>query len=266
MPLPTPARTVVPAAASSLTAGLLEAAPTAATVLAAHRFGLYLAVGPAVLPVLTSDAVPLPTAVRLAGRAGSVDWSVAPGDRVEVGGGRVVLPSGELVVARTWRPSRVRRRTASGRGGIHWQWGDDREWLADGIRDAVCSADPEPHVRALLGRGAGLTPSGDDALAGALLVGHGLGTVDRLAAAVRDRLGATTAVSAALLDAAADGYAARPVVRLVDAAVAGNADAVSRAMPAVLAIGHTSGADLVTGIRAALRARGLGAGSSRSAA
>jgi hypothetical protein len=109
-------------------------------------------------------------------------------------------------------------------------------------------------VGALLGRGAGLTPSGDDALAGALLVARALAGGDLMADAVRARLGATTAVSAALLDAAADGYAARPVVTLVDAAVAGDAGAVSRALPAVLAIGHTSGRDTVTGIRAALDA------------
>ncbi len=107
----------------------------------------------------------------------------------------------------------------------------------------------------LVGRGAGLTPSGDDALAGALLVAHALGTGPDLAEAVRARLATTTAVSAALLDAAADGYAARQVVTLVDAAVAGDPDAVRRALPAVLAIGHTSGADTVTGIRAALEAR-----------
>ena len=109
-------------------------------------------------------------------------------------------------------------------------------------------------VAGLVGRGAGLTPSGDDALAGALLVAHALGAGQALADAVRARLHATTAVSAALLDAAADGYAARPVVTLVDAAVAADPDAVRRALPAVLAIGHSSGADTVTGIRAALAA------------
>ena len=107
-------------------------------------------------------------------------------------------------------------------------------------------------VAGLVGRGAGLTPSGDDALAGALLVAHALGAGEALADAVRARLGATTAVSAALLDAAADGYAARPVVALVDATVATDPAGVRRALPAVLAIGHTSGADTVTGVRAAL--------------
>ena len=214
MPLPSLARNPVPVAASSLTAALVVGAPTAATVLAAYRFGLYLDVGGRVLPVVTADAVPLATALRLAGPAGSVDWSVAPGDRVVVGGGRVALPWVELVVARTWRPARVSRTSASrasvanhtllrvglcptsaSRGSGEGR-GAGAGWLENGIRDAVCSADAEPHVRALLGRGPGLTPSGDDALAGALLVGHAYGHAHghgddwgtRLAAAVRRRL------------------------------------------------------------------------------
>ena len=93
-----------------------------------------------------------------------------------------------------------------------------------------------------------------------------LGTGHDLADAVRSRLHATTAVSAALLDAAAEGWAARAVVTLVDAAVADRPDAVRRALPAVLAIGHTSGADTVTGIRAALEAFTLETPTGRSAA
>jgi hypothetical protein len=125
-------------------------------------------------------------------------------------------------------------------------------WLADGIRDAVLARDPLPHVRGLVGRGRGLTPSGDDALAGALLVAHALGSDGRLATAVGSRLGATTAVSSSLLRAAADGYAARQVVRLVDALLAGDGPTARAALPPVLDLGHSSGHDLVTGIRAAL--------------
>ncbi|HET6967018.1 MAG TPA: DUF2877 domain-containing protein, partial [Ornithinibacter sp.] len=107
-------------------------------------------------------------------------------------------------------------------------------------------------VAGLLGRGRGLTPSGDDALAGALLVAHALDTAGPLAAAVRARLDTTTAVSAALLDAAVDGFAARDVVTLVDAALAGDGAGVAAVLPQVLAIGHSSGRDLVTGIAVAL--------------
>jgi hypothetical protein len=280
---------------STLVAELVQGPPVDATVIGAHRFAVYLSLRGSVIPVVTSDAVPLPTAVRLAVPSGSVPggagaaarpWGAVAGDVVAVGGGRVALPGLDVVAARTWRPSRVRRDSlshrvecGSGCQGDHFRTraqaapalmgrgtGDESTWLADGIRAAVprecgsgCQNDhfrthreTEVAVAGLLGRGAGLTPAGDDALAGALLVAHALGTGTALSDAVRARLGATTAVSAALLDAAADGYAARPVVILVDAAVAGDPDAVRRALPAVLAIGHTSGADTVTGIRAAL--------------
>ena len=267
MPSARPAsRPALPAAVSTLVAGLVHGEPVDTAVLGAHRYALYLSVRGQVLPVVTSDAVALPTAVRLAVASGALPWGrgLVAGDRVLVGGGCVVLPEVDIVAARTWRPARVRPvdppriGCAAGRQGSHLSThlelsGPDRDsgWLADGIRAVVTRVHTEAVAR-LVGRGPGLTPSGDDALAGALLVAHALGTGTALADAVRARLGATTAVSAALLDAAADGYAARPVVTLVDAAVAADPDAVRRALPAVLAIGHTSGADTVTGIRAAL--------------
>jgi hypothetical protein len=266
-------RVAVPAAVSTLTAALLEAAPVSSTVLGVHRPALYLDVAGRVLPVLTSDAVPLATALRLAVPSGplvrgGVDWGVAAGDVVTVGGGRIVLPACDIVAVRTWRPARVSGVGCSGgRSSSHLstQLGGWRGagWFADGIRAVLtslgCSGGrPGSHlstqrgVDLLLGRGQGLTPSGDDALAGILLVAHAMGRAAPLAAAVRRRAGATTAVSAALLDAAADGYAAPDVVALVDAAIAGDDVTLARTLPAVLAIGHTSGHDLVAGIAAAL--------------
>ena len=109
-------------------------------------------------------------------------------------------------------------------------------------------------VAGLIGRGQGLTPSGDDALAGVLLVTHARGGEPALAAAVRAQLARTTAISAALLDAAAQGYASRIVVDLVDAAVADRHEVVASLRPRVLGIGHTSGHDLLTGVQAALEA------------
>jgi hypothetical protein len=253
-----------------------------AAVLAAYPYGLYLDVAGVVLPLVTSDAVPLPTALLLTEPARHVDWGVEPGGTVTVGEGRVRLPGLDVVVARMWRAARVRpastapssppvpvarvrggTRRPTPYGGITQALaGEDRRWLAAGIRCAVHSPDPDPHVRGLLGRGSGLTPSGDDALAGALLVCHALGVGAALGAAVRRRLGATTAVSAALLSAAADGYAARDVVLLVDAALAGDPPGVRAALPTVLSIGHGSGRDLVTGVSAAVE--GLGCAPARS--
>lgn len=266
-------RQVLPAAVSVLSAALLSGEPVTATVVGAHGPALYLDVAGRVLPVVTADAVPLPTALRLAVASGEVDWGVAAADVVTVGLGRVVLPGVDLVVARTWRPARVRRVTASagsvppalGASGPETGGG----WLADGIRSLLLALEcgrgrpgdrfgthdsdaVAPSVAVLVGRGPGLTPSGDDALAGALLVAHALGRSAPLAAAVRARLAATTAVSAALLDAAADGFAACDVVTLVDAALAGDDTTVEALLPRVLAMGHTSGRDTVAGIRGAL--------------
>ncbi len=129
-----------------------------------------------------------------------------------------------------------------------------------GVSEVLRAADhdPGPAVDALVGRGPGLTPSGDDALAGALLLRRGLGGAPRTSAedalrhAVGVRTPATTAVSAALLEGAVGGWAAPEVVALVDAVVQGDAAAVHAALPPVLAIGHHSGLDLVTGVAAAL--------------
>ncbi|MFQ6171894.1 DUF2877 domain-containing protein [Oryzobacter sp. R7] len=293
------ARAVLPAAASALTARVLREAPRGAPrealVVGAHRLGLYLSVDGTVLPVVPSDALALPTALRLGARSSALPgaaseappWGVEPGDRVAVGGGRVVLPGAEVVAVRTWRPARV-RRVAPGaacpgdRALVESLLADATTscdpWLAPAIRVVCSGGRPDGHlstrpgedveegvagglagglagaVAALVGRGRGLTPSGDDALAGALLVAHALRARRPFADAVRARLGSTTAVSGALLAAAADGFAARPVVALVDAAVVGHVEATARALPEVVAIGHTSGRDLLTGALAALRA------------
>lgn len=277
MPSPSPSRSALPAAASALSARVVREAPREAVVVGSERLGLYLSVDGTVLPVVPSDAVALPTALRLGARssalpAADTPWGLEAGDRVLVGGGRVVLPAFDVVVVRAWRPSRV-RRVAPGaactgdRAAVHALLdaavSSCDPWLAPAVAAAL--GEPE-EVAALVGRGRGLTPSGDDALAGALLVTHARRSARPLAEAVRSRLGATTAVSGALLGAAADGFAAAPVVALVDAAVVGHVEATSRALGPVLALGHSSGRDLVTGVLAGLRATCPGtAGSALSA-
>ena len=101
-----------------------------------------------------------------------------------------------------------------------------------------------------LGRGEGLTPEGDDELAGMLVALHAYGdraAAARLASAVLTRLdahpNATTAVSAALLRAACDGHAVPQLARfLAEGCATGTA-----AHRDLLAVGHTSGAALARG-------------------
>ena len=131
-------------------------------------------------------------------------------------------------------------------------------WLFRGIRER----DPEPAAagaRELLGRGSGLTPEGDDLLAGvagtlAVLgpaTGMGRSFLRGVLAGLVDPARArTTALSATLLELAAHGLLAEPAGRLLDLSPAGE-----RAWPAALArlrrLGHGSGRAYATGIAAA---------------
>ena len=103
----------------------------------------------------------------------------------------------------------------------------------------------------LLGRGPGLTPAGDDLLAGLLVGLAGRPDLrDPLAAAVLAAAPRrTTWLSAELLAHAAHGRAAPAVVAVADALAGyGDDDALPRALPALLAVGHTSGAALARGL------------------
>jgi hypothetical protein len=132
---------------------------------------------------------------------------------------------------------------------------------------AVGARDPEPAAaaaRALLGRGPGLTPEGDDllaAVAGTLAVlgpaigppGSAEGPPDppwnRLLAALRPLPGRTTALSATLLALALDRRLPEPAGRLLDLSPAGE-----QAWPAALTrlerLGHGSGRAYAAGIAA----------------
>jgi hypothetical protein len=111
----------------------------------------------------------------------------------------------------------------------------------------------------LVGAGAGLTPAGDDLLAGALVAAHA--TADpRLPAWRRGtraalRTQTTTAVSRVQLQAALDGYATPQLAGFVEALCRGTG--VTAATAALLAVGHSSGAALWHGVQHTFRTRPL---------
>jgi uncharacterized protein DUF2877 len=131
-----------------------------------------------------------------------------------------------------------------------------RARLAAGLR----RRDPAPFVDGalgLLGLGEGLTPAGDDFLVGALAVLHRfapswLREHPTIAAVVGTRAAtATTIVAREFIAHALGGHFAES---LIDLLTAESTDAVGRAAARVLGTGATSGADTLTGIRAALEA------------
>jgi hypothetical protein len=231
-------------AVSSLSAALVHGPLRAARVAARTRLGVYLLLGAEegaqgcdVLPLVTSDALMLPTAMRLAVTSATVGLPVELGESVTVGGGAVVAPGLRVVAVRTVRPARVRRAQVSRAqvGGTH--------------RCAPHTSAPVADLVGRLGRGPGLTPEADDELAGHLLVAWALGLP---VPDLEPQLHRTTALSASLLRAAAQGYAVPEVVAYVDAVVGCDRDGALRLLPRVEAIGHTSGPALLRGIHSTL--------------
>jgi hypothetical protein len=107
----------------------------------------------------------------------------------------------------------------------------------------------------LAGLGPGLTPAGDDALAGLLFVRRILegeqAESGLLSAAAAAR---TTEIAAAFLSWAAKGQALSPGHDLVGAAARGDRMACEAACASLARIGETSGADFVLGLTWALAA------------
>ena len=150
-----------------------------------------------------------------------------------------------------------------GRGGDGGRAGDARfarsvPALERWIGDASCGKGPPPCRPAvdLLGAGRGLTPSGDDFLAGTLVALHAFG--ERAVAASLARAVAryaprrTSRLSAAHLEAACAGEAIEPLHEAVGA-VAGNTYP-GRALDALERFGHDSGFDALAGVLLVARA------------
>jgi hypothetical protein len=131
---------------------------------------------------------------------------------------------------------------------------------------ALRSFSNDGHTRelaSLVGLGAGLTPSGDDVLVGALaaldLISQCSPDARTLRQALVDALPVrletcTTRLSAQMLRAAADGLYAEPVLALLDALARDGADPapVERAAEALSRLGHCSGRDTLLGFASAL--------------
>jgi Protein of unknown function (DUF2877) len=239
----------VPAAAPSGLSALLSGPPRPVEVVAVLPVALHLRVldAPAGTPpsvcLATLGAVRLPSALLLATAPG---WP-APGTRGTVGAGEVGLPGLTVRIARWWRTPRPRQdRDLDRPHGIargRKPYGGQRsvtfpEYSTVDVLAAY-----------LVGRGPGLTPLGDDILAGALVTLHALGAdADPLAGAVLSRAEDTTFVSAAMLWHAARGECVPELARLLTA----SPGSLPRARADVLSIGHTSGAGLLRGVELGL--------------
>jgi hypothetical protein len=230
----TSARTL-PGAAPTTRQRLLSGPPVRGRVVAVFPGCVYADLAGDLVAVEAAGGLRLPCSVLLGPADRSVDAlaGVRPGLDAVAGHGRLRLGPLTVRVARWWRPAPPRGARPPAYGAA------DRPGRWDEL------------ARPLLGLGPGLTPAGDDLLAGLLVGLAGRPELrDPLAAAVA-RLAPqrTTWLSAELLRLAADGLAAPAVVAVADALAGhGPEDALARALPSLLAVGHTSGTALARGL------------------
>jgi hypothetical protein len=234
-------------------ARLLATFPTAAYVRLA---------GGEVVAVLTHDALRLPCGLVLAASSrhrplGALSGTVLAGaGQLRVG--TLVAQVSRLVsfAAPTGlRPDDGALEHAAAtlaRAGFREHGPDLFARLAAGVRDPVAA---RRVTAALLGAGSGLTPSGDDVLAG-LLVGaacFGLSSGPIRTEVRRQAAAGTTDLSATLLAHAARGEALPQVSRLLRALADPDRFDVDRALADLTGVGQSSGAALATGVLAAAR-------------
>ncbi|MEU5881792.1 DUF2877 domain-containing protein [Spirillospora sp. NPDC047279] len=273
-------------AASLALRPLVDAVRRPARVIAVFPSAVYLELrGPAeprVVAVVTSDAVRLPNAVVMVAASRERPFhGVREGSDAFVGDARVETDGLQVRVRRWWDPSPALgplSPTALARGVRALDAAVD---AAGGAAACGLAGHPDPLLLAghcaagdladaveaaerIVGLGPGLTPSGDDILAGLLvalrLVGgavrHGGNAVwlaDWLGAAVTADAGTrTTALAATLLHCAAAGQAGAEVAAVLRC-VAGQ-EPPGPAVRRLLSAGHTSGADLAWGLLAGCRA------------
>ena len=263
--------TVLPAAASIGVRHLLAGPRQYGLVLGASSNAAWLAAGGHVVALTKPGDFRLPNGVTVAEHAKT--RCLQSGDRGVIGDGRLEIGSVNACVVRWWDPRPrldreslpalttrcllARRRVAQ----------PTDEGLGRSLRrndtDAVHRS-----VRALLGRGAGLTPEGDDILVGLLaglrLLGAAVehpGAGEMLAmiarVAITEAPIRTTALSLALLRHAAAGEVADPVATFLKA-LTGRGD-VGVATSSLQTMGQTSGVATARGVLLAadyLAARG----------
>ncbi|MFI6902914.1 DUF2877 domain-containing protein [Nonomuraea sp. NPDC050394] len=268
---PRRARTHVTGAASAAVRPVLESPRRRARVLAAFPAGIYLEVRtdlePSVIAIITGEATRLPNSVLLAADLPHV----TVGDDASVGEGTIELGRLSLRARRWWDPAPPLAPVDPVRLAVSLDPVGPAPGLAGhqaiellaqscgrGRLLGVVTA-----AEQLMGLGPGLTPSGDDVLAGLLVTLRHLGKaagVERavwlagwLAATVTyDVRTRTTPLSATLLHCAARGESC-PEVTGVLRALTGRG-ALEPAVSRLCRLGHTSGADLAQGVGIGLAA------------
>ncbi len=258
-----PASVRMPGVASTAIREALSEPQMPGTVLGTASHAVWLLVDGDVIVASTRDATRLPNGVEIAADATADAFrTVRHGAPVIVGLGQLLLDGLTIDVVRWWDPqpalpgiSATQLATAIAGLPTTVPDGESRPLsaaLSAGSASAILGA-----AESLIGRGSGLTPEGDDYLAGALSATRSLGealgrpgTATMLAslAGPLKRLASTrtTTFSASLIRHAVGGRVAAPAGSLLRA-LAGRGD-VADSHRNLTYVGHTSGPALAAGM------------------
>jgi hypothetical protein len=219
----------VAASCSSAVRAVLFAPAAEAEVLGRCDSAVYLRCARGVVALVRPHALRLPCAV--------VTASLPATGPVRVGDGAVSWPGTVATVLRAWPAAMVPRVSpAPGRLAA----------LDEAAKRIDLDVPESLNIKSNLGRGPGLTPSGDDIVAGYLLGCRAFGRdPGELPGDVRAGVNRTTALSAALLLHAIAGRCLPQVSAVVRGLATGDLD---RPLAALLRVGHTSGAALGRGL------------------
>ena len=278
---PARAATAVPASASTGVAELLRGPVRPARVLMTLPAAVYLSVpterGTDVVGVLTSDAARLPLGCVLFRPSNGRPLVALPtGAPAEVGGGRIVVGDLAVSAAAWWdprprlphpRPALLPEGVRQLRNALYGEGVPHSAFTLPGLptgpggplaalRGAVRRADLDAALRTaarLIGLGPGLTPAGDDVMAGTMaglvLLGHP--AAERFAAGVYSlAAGRTTELSRALLRHAAAGRVSGEYCAVLQGLVGERP--LGPAVAGLLATGSTSGRAMALGLCTAI--------------
>lgn len=220
---------VTVAVASALLAPLIGRRATKLEVLGVSRDLAWLSLDGTALTIQSvqpDSKLALPTSIFLQREQPCVD-------EVSLHDGQLWLRGALLQITRWWHPPRAPRvpmATWKGTFGT------------------------PPDIEALLGRGLGLTPEGDDLVAGWLVMARSIGH-PKFATIRAEVLEAsatrTTSFSSALLECAVEGYGVAPLIDYVTSYLDGQNN-ISVARARLVEVGHTSGEALAMGVDMAL--------------
>lgn len=259
-----------PAAASIALSDLLLGPPQAGLLLGASEAAIYAGFDdgvPGVVALLPPTSVRLPLGMVIGGSLPVMASDAA----VLVGEGALCIGDDAWVASRWFDPrpqglATMNRDRLAAASDVLWKLSSTEVGIDTDRARAAVAALVAGHARAacaLLGEGPGLTPAGDDVVAGALAACALLGRAippEAVSEVLAGARAATTSLSSALLSCAAAGQVVPQAARFL-AALGGDGE-VTVALTALRSVGATSGTALAVGIAAALTesARELGAG------